>query len=80
MAVVAAQMLDAQLEARCDPLRRWPLLHGLGRRPGVFLDTLPFLHFAAQGDGRRSDIFPGAGLSQKRKAAFARNRVQARPI
>lgn len=38
-AVIAAQMLNAQLDARPDPLRCRPFLHGLGRRTGVFLDT-----------------------------------------
>lgn len=64
VAVVAAQMLDAQLDAGRDPLRRRPLLHGLGRRAGVLLDALPqpFLHVATQADEGRTDIFPCAGF------------------
>lgn len=63
--VIAAQMLDAQLDARPDPLRRRQLLHGLWGRPGMVLDALPqsFPHVAAQGGGR-TDVFPGARLCQ----------------
>lgn len=64
MTVIAAQMLDAQLDSRRYPLRRRPLLHGLGPRPGVFLDTLPqpFLHVSIKADERRTDILPCAGF------------------
>lgn len=74
--VLAPEMLDAQLDARLDPLRRRPL-DALGSSPCVVLDALPepFAHLAVQGDERRPDIASRASFcyeSERRLASLAR--------
>ncbi|WP_419695561.1 hypothetical protein ACN2CC_03310 [Mesorhizobium muleiense] len=73
VAVLATEMLDAQLHPRPDPLRRQSLIHGFRRRSGVFLDALPqsLPHAVAQGDEGGIDIFPGAWFGQQGECSLA---------
>lgn len=70
---LTTEVPHAGFDAPLDPLCRWPFLHVLGRRAGVFLDAFPesFPHLTIYADKGTSDVLAGARLCHQSERGFA---------
>lgn len=77
---LTTEVPHAGFDAPLDPLCRWPFLHVLGRRAGVFLDAFPesFPHLTIYADKGTSDVLAGARLCHQSERGLPLSRSTPR--